>query len=82
MRTDLKLPQVRHPLVRRVVDGLGAVFQQVDSQQAIEIRRLVLPRNPQPDMIGVETPLQAVDSRSATFPLILFAATVGVGWAE
>ena len=45
---------MRHALIGGVPDDLGPVFKQRDAQEAIAIRRLLLRRNAQPDVIGVE----------------------------
>ena len=54
MGAVLEPAEMDHSLVRGVADNLGALLEQLDPQQAIVVRRLLLRRDPQPDMVGVE----------------------------
>ena len=49
------LAQVRGPLFGSGVDHIGIGLKNIDPEQAIMVRRLVLGRNPKPFVIGIET---------------------------
>ena len=51
---NLEGPQVGHPLVGRVVDGVGVVGEKRDSQQPVVDGRLLLRRNPEPGEVGIK----------------------------
>jgi hypothetical protein len=53
-RPRLKAAQMTHPLVRRILDHIGIVFQRREPEQAIEIWRLLLGPNSQPFVVRIE----------------------------
>ena len=50
----LQGPQMRHPLIAGVLDGLQLVLEHPDPEQPVQVGRLLFRRDPEPGVVRIE----------------------------